>query len=163
LLVELNDPSFRFGYPESWVAEPVRLKQADVSDVHVRLTAGSNVRAALFVRARRYRAAPPAIETLENELGELAAESGAKLTALPKQLASAEDPRAQAVQGWLGTYSADARLDNAEMTARLSLVRRGKITFSLLLVAPTLSEDILVALRAQRALEIVRASLDVTR
>ena len=67
--------------------------------------------------------------------------------------------RSSAVEGWLVGYRADAQLGTAEIQVRLGFVVRPKAIFTLALCAPKLEDDVLAHLRALRAYEIARSSL----
>ena len=65
------------------------------------------------------------------------------------------------MEGWIGGYSVPAHMGDADVTLKLGFLRRGDLNFTFLLCSPKATTNLLSALRAQRTLEIVRASLQL--
>lgn len=160
---EGQSPSFELAYPESWQPEQVPAPSGDISAVNLRLLnpAGEALLAYLQVRALvPSGAAPSSIEQrLADAIQKLQAQ---KLQPLeqPRRLSEDEDPRALAVKGWLGTFMARVKTpDGGSADVRLGFVDRSGAQFQLVGISPTLTDDPIAALRAQRTFEIVRETL----
>jgi len=97
-------PAFETVAPASWAAEPAQSTDKDISGVHVRLIgSGDTVLAYIAVRALRHASgAKPAQPDLIAQAKRMAAGSGIQLSSEPEPISAADDPRSEAVQGWLG-------------------------------------------------------------
>jgi hypothetical protein len=81
----------------------------------------------------------------------------------PRLLSKDEDPRAIAVNGWLGSFLARTQTpDGSNAGVRIGFLDRDQVNFQLVSISPTLEDDSIAALRAQRAFEIVRHTLKPT-
>jgi hypothetical protein len=156
-------PDFQFGYPASWNAETKTPKPNVTSLVDVRLVSadGNILLAYLQVVAHRRTdtEAAPVLDLCERESLALLEAAGLVPRAEPRQLTSEEDPRAEAVSGWLGGFRCEGEMKGARVYARTGFMDRAGITFTFTLLSPLLADDNLLAMRAQRAFEIARASL----
>jgi hypothetical protein len=164
LRARVQRPAFSTVYPASWQAEPVPGQVGQSSGLHVRLVDASaqTLLAYLVVKAERnpFPKPLPLIE-LWHEARRTAQSAGVAMTSSPQQTTPGEDVRAAAVPGWLGGFVADARLGTADIAFRVGFVARSELIFSVSLCSPKLQDDTLVALRAERAFEIVRAGLEL--
>ena len=81
------------------------------------------------------------------------------------RLTEDDDPRSMVVAGWLGGFVGNGRTSGStgsgDATARVGFVRRDSYLATFLVLSPTVHDDTMVALRAQRAFEIARATLRV--
>jgi hypothetical protein len=157
-----SQPDFEFAHPASWSAERADSGTHDISGAHVRLIdpGGEVLLAYLLVRgARRQADVEPAMAPLVQEACGMLEKSGVTLTAAPEPQSEADDPRAAAVEGWLGGVTAPGKLGDAEIVVRLGFVVRKAVVFTLASFSPKPEDDMLVALRTQRAFEIVRSTL----
>lgn len=162
-----TQPAFHTVHPQSWEAEPAQVP-ADVTDrsgLHLRLldTQAHTLLAYLVVRAERnpFPQGPPPTAELVRSATTMIESSGVALTSAPKPLARRDDIRAAAVAGWIGGFAATATMGSAEIDVRLDFVELSPLVFTLVLCSPKLADDALVALRAQRAFEIVRAGIEL--
>ena len=156
-----RDPAFRVEYPESWEGEVGKSRDRGVSGVHLRLPTPDNTDLAAYLFVRAAAAADGGVDALVERTIQIAAKSGVSAQAKPVRLSDEEDPRSIAVEGWLGGYSVPARMGTADIILKVGFVRREGLDFTFLLCSPQPSADLLSALRAQRALEIARASLEL--
>lgn len=80
-------------------------------------------------------------------------------------LAEQDDPRGEAVEGWLGGFAGEEKVSengsDSDVAVRLGFIRRGGITFSLIGLSAPVRDDTLAALRTQRAFEIARDTLEL--
>jgi hypothetical protein len=165
LATAASDPEFEAAYPFSWSAEPVPSPPPGVSAVDIRLTDGTRetLLAYLQIKVRRRAAGrePPKVERLVTKMIPAFIQFGFQSTGGMRPVTEAEDPRAAAIEGWLGGVTGDGRLGDAEVTVRIGFVNRADSVASFLLLSPKREDDTLVALRAQRAFEIGRATLRI--
>ncbi|MET0388328.1 MAG: hypothetical protein ABW321_20315 [Polyangiales bacterium] len=154
---------FEVPFPASWGAEPDDASTDDNAAIHLRLADDEQDKlfAYLLVRARRdaaFAAAPlsawveDALQMLERSGFALAGE----LTPLEKE----DDPRSIVVDGWRGGFVGEGALGEGEVNLRLGFVERGGTVFTFTLFAPKPTDDLIIALRAQRAFEIARGGLE---
>lgn len=156
-------PDFQFGFPASWSAEPKTPQPGVTSLVDVRLldAAAERLLAYLQVTARQ-RAngeAAPVLILHQRESQSLLVAAGFVASGEPRQLTTEDDPRAEAVEGWLGSFTWDGTMKGGAVSARTGFMDRAGTTFVFTLISPRLTDDPLIALRAQRAFEIARSSL----
>jgi hypothetical protein len=156
-----RDPGFRVEYPESWEAEVGKSRDRGVSGVHIRLPTPDNTDLVAYLFVRAAAAADGGVDALVEKALQVAAKAAVHVQAKPVRLSDEEDPRSLAVEGWLGGYSVPARMGTADIILKLGFVRREGLDFTFLLCSPQPSVDLLNALRAQRTLEIARASLEL--
>jgi hypothetical protein len=164
LAASAEAPGFRAAYPYSWRAEPASVPADQAtSAVDIRLidAEGKTLLAYLQVKAERALDGQqvPSLEQLEGAALSRLAGSGVAPTGPFRRLSEEEDPRATAVEGWLGGSVGEARLGEGDVAVRLGFVRLSDVTFSLSLLSPRLEDDRLAALRAERAFEIARFTL----
>jgi len=166
LRAHVEQPAFSTVYPASWDAEPAEVDGDQRSGLHLRLidAEGKKLLAYLVVKAERNPFAEPLpLPELWNEARRMAEASGVAITSSPRHTSTHDDVRALAVPGWLGGYLADAHWGTTDIALRVGFVARGGLIFTLVSCSPKLQDDTLVALRAQRAFEIVRAGLETSR
>jgi hypothetical protein len=158
-----EQPGFEAGYPASWQAEPAQPRSREMSGMHLRLTDPRHdvLLAYLFIQAERSdpRARRSTLELIDQAKTMLST-AGVQLTQNPIALLASRDPRAKAVQGWLGGCSAKATLGEAEVDIRFEFVQRDHVAFTVAMCNPPIADDAWTALRAQRAFEIVRSTLE---
>ena len=156
-------PPFQFGYPASWTAETKATEEGGTSAVDVRLLnrQGDTLQAYLQVVARHRKPgeAAPILALHEREAYGLLEQAGLQPEAPPRQLTLAEDPRSEAVPGWLGSLECEGLMQGGRVYTRTGFMDRAGTTFTFTLIGPLLADDALTYLRAQRAFEIARASL----
>lgn len=80
----------------------------------------------------------------------------------PRRLTEDGDPRAVAVDGWLGGFVAQGRMGTSDVVARVGLIERDGVAVTFSSISPTPTDDPLVALRAERAFQIARATFRFT-
>jgi hypothetical protein len=163
-------PDFRISYPSSWTAEAVKSASRKVSALDVRLldAAGKVVLGYVQVRARE-----DSVQSQELPVAALRDDCLAKLRKsfgyVPSRpfeaLTEQDDPRGEAVDGWLGGFAGEERVRengaDTDVAVRLGFIRRGGSTFSLIALSAPVRDDTLAAFRTQRAFEIARDSLGV--
>jgi hypothetical protein len=156
-------PHFQFGYPASWNAETKATDEEGTSAVDVRLLnrQGDNLQAYLQVVARQRKPgeAAPVLALYEREAHGLLEKAGLQPQAPPRQLTLAEDPRSEAVTGWLGGFACEGIMQGGRVSTRTGFLDRAGAMFTFTLIGPLLEDDALTYLRAQRAFEIARDSL----
>ena len=153
-------PRFEIAYPASWTGEAAASKDPEASGVHLRLLdAHETLLGYLVVRARRHSGEKPALQALIDSTKRMSEGAGAQWTSAPRALTPEDDPRAEAVPGWLGGFLASGKLGNAECDVRFGFVQKQDVTFTLLALSPPRRDDLQVALRTQRTFEIARAEL----
>lgn len=160
-----RDPAFEVAYPISWSATPVAGAPEGVSAVDIRLLNARQDTLLAYAQVKVQRleegeAVPPVDRLAAKALEKLAA-FGFVASAPPEPLTDENDPRAAAVKGWLGGFLVKGHSPASQATARLGFAQRAGCLITWLLVSPTVDDDRLVALRAQRAFEIARATLDL--
>jgi hypothetical protein len=163
--IELVHPDFRIEYPFSWVATPVESPWPSVSAVDVRLSGGGGTRLLAYLQVRAERRDPrngrPRLEALQTEtLGKLR-KAGFHPAGPFVPLKPADDPRGPAVGGWVGGFLGTGKLGEADAEVRFGYVQRADITFTLLATCPPARDDVLTSLRAARAFEIARETLQL--
>lgn len=164
LRAHADNPAFSTVYPASWKAEPAEAEGDQRSGLHLRLTDQENktLLAYLLIKAEPNPFPQPLpLPELWNEARRMVEASGVKVTSAPKHLTTTEDPRALAVQGWLGGYLADAHLGTADITLRVGFITRANLIITITACSPQLQDDPLVTLRTQRTFEITRAGLEL--
>ena len=153
-------PRFETEYPASWSAEVAASSDKDISGIHFRWVSGETLQAYIVARAQRHGAeAKPAVAELIASAKRMLEGSGGKFKSEPQPIAAQDDPRAQSVPGWLGGFAADGQLGDSDVDIRMGFAQSDTLTFGMLMVSPTLENDTIAALRAQRAFEIIRAGL----
>jgi len=163
LRARTEQPAFSTVHPASWEAEPAHADGDQRSGLHLRLidAKGETLLAYLVVKAEKNPFPEPLpLSELWNDARRMLEASGVAITSSPTHTTTHDDVRALAVPGWLGGYLADAHLGSADISLRVGFVVRGPVIFTLAVCSPKLQDDALVALRAQRAFEIVRAGLE---
>ena len=156
--------AFETAYPQSWAAEPVEGTH-DASGIHIRLADGDQDKLYAYILVHAQRRAAIAQESRARWLGDALAmlrRSGLVDMGSPREVTEADDPRTVGVEGWCGGYQGEGRVGEADLDWRLGFVARDEILFTVALYSPKRAEDLLSALRARRAFEIVRATLDAT-
>ncbi|MDB4985892.1 MAG: hypothetical protein JWN04_1070 [Myxococcaceae bacterium] len=157
-----HSPNFQTAHPASWSAEPAKSDSDQIAGLHLRLsdTKGQTLLAYIVVRAERASSdGPPVLAKLVARASRMLAKSSITLKSAPKHVPDDQDIRSAAVEGWLGGFTADAHVGTSDVVVRLGFVERSSVIFTLALCSPKLEDDVLVALRAQRAFEIVRSGL----
>jgi len=158
-------PSFVLAYPTSWSASPVEKAPEGVSGLDVRLLDAKEETLLAYLQVQAIALdegeAVPSFEALTAKGMKRLTAAGFQAAAPLKPLDTGEDPRAAAVEGWLGGLSGTGRLAAAEVIARLGFVLRGRTVATFLSFSPRLEDDTLVALRTQRAFEIARATFEL--
>jgi hypothetical protein len=163
-------PDFRISYPSSWAAEAVKSASPKVSAGDVRLldSAGKVLLGYVQVRAQEH-----SVQSKELPLAALRDDCLAKLRKsfgyVPSQpflpLTEQDDPRGEAVDGWLGGFAGEERVRengaDTDVAVRLGFIRRGGSTFSLIALSAPVRDDTLAAFRTQRAFEIARDTLEL--
>jgi hypothetical protein len=162
---ETEAPPFRFAYPVSWSAQPVASPVPGVSAVDLRLmNAKADVLLAyLQVQAVRLDEGEPvpSLEALAAKGKGRLAKAGYQETQPMAPLGEEQDPRQVATEGWLGGLEGRGRLAQADVIGRLGFVHRGRVVVTFMMICPVPQDDLLVALRAQRAFEIARGTLEI--
>ncbi|MET0388329.1 MAG: hypothetical protein ABW321_20325 [Polyangiales bacterium] len=156
-----KSPAFRLQYPGSWSAEAPEPLNKDLSGMHLRLLAadGKDLDAYMVVRASRAAERPLNDEVLAAR--RMLEKSSVKLTGEAQPIAAIEDPRAEFVKGYRGGFTLPAQLAGNDIEVRLSLIRRDGIDFTFALCSPRVTTHPLPALRALRAFEIARDTLEL--
>jgi hypothetical protein len=158
-----RNPDFGVAYPISWSATPVEGAPEGVSAVDLRLLNARQDTLLAYAQVKVQRLdegeAVPPLDQLSSRALEKLAGFGFVAAGPRVPLTDENDPRAAAVPGWLGGLLVDGRVPAAEATARLGFAERQGCLITWQAVCPTLHDDLLVALRAQRLFEIVRATL----
>jgi hypothetical protein len=154
---------FVFAYPRSWSAEPLPVVSEHVSGVDVRLADAeqNKLLAYLQIRAARSPAHLPSLAELEAKAAARLARSGVTSLGPREPVDAADDPLATAVDGWLGGSIGNGELAGAETTVRLGWLDHAGRLLSFVTLSPPLARAPLTALRAQRAFEIARSSLQL--
>jgi hypothetical protein len=153
-------PLFETEYPASWAAEIAASSDNDISGIHFRLASGDVLQAYIVARAERHDAnAKPDVSQLIARAKRQLEGAGGKVTTEPKPVTPQDDLRAQSVAGWLGTFSSAGELGGTDIDIRMSFSQSKRLTFALVMLSPTPKNDLIAALRAQRAFEIIRAGL----
>jgi hypothetical protein len=156
----VRPPLFTTVYPASWTAEVPESTNKDVSGIHVRLILDGVLGAYIGVRAERHAAgAKPAVSELITNAKKKVEAAGAQLISEPQPTAAQDDPRATAITGWLGGYIANGRLGDSDVDVRMGFVQNEKLSFTMIMLSPKQKSDVLTALRARRAFEIIRAGI----
>jgi len=165
LTAEGKRPDFRMAYPASWSATPVPRAPEGISAVDVRLTDAKQEKLLAYVQVKARRLdkgeAVPPLDRLASRTLEKLAGIGFSATGAPAPLTEDDDPRAAAVPGWLGGFSVSGHSAGSDATARLGFAHRDGVLLTWLAISPTAHDDPMVALRAQRAFEIARATAAV--
>ncbi|HEY4184165.1 MAG TPA: hypothetical protein VGP07_03810 [Polyangia bacterium] len=157
------DPAFEVAYPISWSATPVEGAPEGVAAVDIKLLNARQDTLLAYVQVKVQRleeneAIPPVDQLASKALGKLSGVGFAAMGA-PVPLSDEDDPRAAAVPGWLGGFLAKGQMGSSEVTARMGFAQRPDLLVTWLLLSPTVHDDTLVALRAQRAFEMARSAL----
>jgi len=157
-------PSFRIAYPQSWESELAPSHQGEISGVHLRLLDAQQqtLMAYVLVRAKRLDAIPQrSLRALIKATTVLLERSEIRPVGQLLPPSDTEDPRAVAIEGWLGGVIGDGTLGTAEITLRLGFLERKGLLFTLVLCGPKREQDPLTAFRATRAFEIARLTIEV--
>jgi hypothetical protein len=158
-------PAFEIVHPLSWISEPAHSNVPNVSGIHLRLTDAEQTKLLAYMLVRSERKESDqyySLVRLTNEMLALLERSGLSSIGDLHPLEGSDDPRSIAVPGWRAGYWAAARLAEADISLRLGFIERGDVLYQLALYNPRSQDDVLIALRAQRAFEIVRAGLQRT-
>jgi len=157
-------PDFRVAYPASWSATPVEPAPEGVAAVDLRLTNPAKDRLLAYCQIKVQRLekgeAVPPLDRLAGRAVEKLAALQFSATGAPVPLTGDDDPRAAAVAGWLGGFLLNGHLASSDATARLGFAQRNGLLITWLLLSPTAHDDLIVALRAQRAFEMARATAE---
>jgi len=157
-------PDFETAHPLSWSHERAESKSGNLSAIHIRLTDAeeSKLFAYLVIRAQRRSSSDDAslVWLLDDTLSMLE-RSGLMQTSGPTRLSEDDDPRSSGIEGWLGGYVGEGRVQEAELTYRLGFIARRDVVFELAMYCPKRQDDLLIALRAWRAFEIGRGALEL--
>jgi len=157
-------PNFRVAYPASWSATPVEPAPEDVAAVDLRLTNPAKDRLLAYCQIKVQRLekgeAVPPLDRLAGRAVEKLAALRFSTSGAPVPLTGDDDPRAAAVAGWLGGFVVNGHLASSDATARLGFAQRNGFLTTWLLLGPTAHDDLVVALRAQRAFEMARATAE---
>lgn len=123
--------------------------------------AGERLLAYLQVTARRRERgeAAPNFVLYQNESQALLTGADFVANDEPRRLTVEDDPRSEAVDGWLGSFVWNGAMKGGAVSARAGFLDRSDKTFVFTLIGPRLEDDPLIALRSQRAFEIARSSL----
>jgi len=156
-------PAFALAYPESWQPEVVPAPATDTAAVNLRLM---DPLGKVLLGYLQIQAQVPVTDDSHAFEGQLdrALEKIRRQDILPietpRRLSEAEDPRALAVPGWLGTFVADVQTpDGGSAQLRLGFLDQPDAQFQIIGISPTLEDDPIAALRGQRAFEIARQTL----
>jgi hypothetical protein len=156
--------SFEVAYPQSWSSELVEESSHDDSGIHVRLADIDEDKLYAYLLARAQRRPQVTTESsavwLDIALRMLQA-SGLEQLGGPARLSDEEDPRSIAVEGWRGGYYGVGRIRDAELYWRVGFVVQRDVLTTFVLYSPKKSDDLHVALRAQRAFEILRGGFEL--
>jgi hypothetical protein len=161
------DPAFHTAFPFSWNAEPATPPPGEqgVSGLELRLldVKGEILLAYVQVRARRGQPGekPRPLEALGAAALSRVEKSGFKPAGPLHPIPAAEDPRAIAVPGYRGGLAGTGALGSSDVLVRFGFVQLGEVAFTFTLLSPTTHDDLLVALRAQRAYEIARFTTEL--
>jgi len=156
-------PDFRMARPASWEVTPAAPPRTDSALVELRLAkVGPTPPARLQVTVEPLSAGPSGapLERLRDAALERARALGFVPDGVLSRLTEDDDPRALAVAGWLGGFAGKGRLASFDATVRMGFIRHDGRLATFLAVAPAPPADPLVPLRAQRAFEIARATLE---
>jgi hypothetical protein len=159
LVTSAQQPDFQVSHPSSWVPERAE-PSADSSGLHFRLTDPDEtvLLGYLLVHAER-KLSEPVVSKLAATTAAKIERSGITLLGSAHPITFEQDPRAQAVEGWLAGFRQDGKLGDAEIDVRFDFVERPNLVFTLLGFGPKRSDDVLTSLRVQRAYEIARATI----
>jgi hypothetical protein len=164
------DPEFRLAYPFSWSAEAVKSDWQGVSAVDLRLLDGAGKVVLGYVQVKALRdssesARLPVAALRDDCLAKLRKSLGYAPSVPFEPLTEQDDPRAEAVDGWLGGFAGEEKINengaDSDVAVRLGFIRRGGSTFSLIALSAPLRDDTLAAYRTQRTFEIARDTLEV--
>lgn len=162
---ETESPPFRFAYPVSWSDAPVASPDPAVSAVDLRLLNAREDVLLAYLQVQLVRLgegeAPPSFEALVAKGKARLARAGYQETQPMARVGEDEDPRQVAVEGWLGGSQGQGRLAQADVLGRLGFVHRGRAVVTFMMICPVPQDDLLVSLRAQRAFEIARDTLEI--
>jgi hypothetical protein len=164
--VYTTDPNFGIAYPFSWSAEAVKSSWSGVSEIEVRLLDGAGKVVLGYVQVRALRDSEQSkqlpLERLRDENIARLRKSFGYVPSRPfEALTEQDDPRGEAVEGWLGGFAGEEKSGDSDVAIRLGFLRRGGNTFCLSALSAPVRDDTLAAFRTQRAFEIARDSLGV--
>ena len=163
LLALGSNPDFEVVHPISWSAAPVEHAPEGISAVDIRLLNARHDTLLAYAQVKVQRLeegeAIPPVDRLAGKALEKLAAFGFMASGAPGPLTDENDPRGAAAEGWLAGFRVDGHLTSSDATARLGFAQRDGFLVSWLVVSPTIHDDLLVALRAQRVFEIARATL----
>lgn len=155
-------PVFIVAHPQSWSARSVATSSDRVSGIDVKLLDEHSEELLAYVQVRASSSAQPAeLARLEAAAAARLARAGVQLTGAREWLACAADPRAGAVEGWLGSSLGHGEVAGTATWVRLGWLQRSGRLLSFVALSPLLSRAPLTALRCQRAFEIARASVQL--
>jgi hypothetical protein len=159
-----KSPDFQVAYPISWSAQPAASAPQGVSAVDLRLvdTRHEKLFAYLQVKAEHDPAGDPeSLERLQALTLSKFEKGGITLAGPLEPSTDRNDPRTPAVEGWLGGATGRGRLSGGDVAVRMGFIRQAGITVSMSMISPTIGDDTLAALRAQRTFEIARDTLEL--
>jgi len=163
LTAEGKHPDFRMAYPASWDTTTVPPPRAKSSVVDVRLAKDSQATPARLQVTVEPLSAGPSIASLDH-LRDATLERARGLGFVANgpldRLTEDNDPRSIAVTGWLGGFAGKGRLGSSDGVVRMGFIRHDGHLTTFLEVAPEPAGDTTLALRAQRAFEIARATVE---
>jgi len=163
LTVRGRNPDFEVAYPISWSGAPVEGAPEGISAVDLRLLNARQDTLLAYAQVKVQRLEEgegvPPVERLAARMMEKLAGFGFAATGAPAPLTEENDPRALAVAGWLGGFLVEGRIGSSDTIARLGFTSRDGFLVTWVAVSPTVRDDLVVALRAQRMFEIARATL----
>jgi hypothetical protein len=159
-------PDFETVHPMSWQSEQAEVNADDASGVHIRLTDAEHrtLLAYMLVRAvRTLNKEPSSLVRLFGDTIAMLEKSGLQLTRDLRPQSDEEDPRGLGIKGWLCGFVGEGHLGEANIAVRVGFIEREQVVLTLVLYAPKVEDDLLIALRAQRAFEIARGGLLLLR
>lgn len=159
LSTSARQPDFQVSHPTSWAPERAESSE-DSSGLHLRLIDAdeSVLLGYLLVHAER-KHAEPVVAKLAATTAAKIERSGITLLGEAHPVTFEQDPRAEAVAGWLAGFRQDGKLGDTEIDVRFDFIERPNLVFTLLGFSPKRSDDVLTSLRVQRAYEIARATI----
>lgn len=159
-------PQFSVAHPASWLVEPVQSPPEGVSALDVRLVDAAAEQLLGYVQVKaevREKGTPaPVLEERKAEVVLHLSRSGivAKEDSF-EPLTEENDPRAIAVEGWVGGFNFIGEVNGNEVALTAGFVDRGGIAFTFTQLGPLPAADLLGALRCRRVFEITRATLEL--
>jgi hypothetical protein len=159
LTASTKKPGFEISFPASWQVERAASKSDSISGFHLRLPDADGQTLLSYLLVRCERAPASDLPALQRDTIAMLQKSGVATKGDLQQMNETADPRAVAVQGWLGGFRGIAHMGTDDVIVTLGFVRRGDLTFTFALCNPKANANPVVALRAQRTFEVARATL----